>query len=166
MGALHLQRMWHTGASSGHAWSMPMWCGIPILQEIVPCLMQSNIVLQDGLWEPLGSETLKWTKSSNDWVSDLNWPSLSTKRIFLTCLFLFNVMYEQVISKLKDHLLPQSDITISHKLSFQTISSTINSYRYSLLVNVTFLWNNIPSHVLEAGNTISKFKQVLHRWLL
>ena len=74
-------------------------------------------------------------------------------------------MHEQVISKLKDHLLLQSDITRSHKLSFQTVSSTINSYRYSLLVNGIFLWNKIPLHVLEAGNSISKFKQVLHRWL-
>ena len=110
------------------------------------------------------SETLKWTKSSKDCVSDLNWPSLSTRRIFLTSLFLFNVIHGQVISKLKDHLLPQSDITRSHKLSFRTISSTINSYRYSLLVNGIFLWNKIPSHVVEAGNFISKFKQaLLHR---
>ena len=36
-------------------------------------------------------------------------------------------------------------------------------YCYSLLVNEMFLWNKIPSHVLEAGNSISKFKQALHR---
>ena len=96
------------------------------------------------------SETLKWTKSSRDCVLDLKWPTLSTRRIFLTCLFLFNVIHEGVISKLKDHLLPQSNITRNHKLSFHTISSTINSYRYSLLVNGMFLWNKIPSDVLEA----------------
>ena len=113
------------------------------------------------------SETLKWTKSSRDCVLDLKWPSLSTKRIFLRCLFLFNVIHEGVISKLKDHLLPQSSITRSHKLSFRTISSTTNSYRYSLLVNGIFLWNKILSHVLEAGlgNSISMFKWALHRWL-
>ena len=33
------------------------------------------------------------------------------------------------------------------------------------LVNGVLLWNKIPSHVLEAGNSISKFKQALHKWL-
>ena len=108
------------------------------------------------------SETLKWIKSSKDCVSELNWPSLSTRRIFLICLFLFNVIHGQAISKLKDHLFPQSDITRSHKLSFQTISSTINLYRYSLLVNGIFLWNKIPSHVLEAGNSISNYTRHTH----
>ena len=60
---------------------------------------------------------------------------------------MFNVIHEGVISKLKDHLLPQSDITRSYKLTFQTISSTLNSYQYLLLVNGIFLWNKIPSHV-------------------
>ena len=109
------------------------------------------------------SVTLQWTKSSRDCVSDLNWPSITTRRIFLTCLFLFNIIHGQAISKLKDHLLPQSDITRSHHLTFQTISSTINSYRYSLLVNGIFLWNKISSHVLEAANSFSEFRRALHR---
>ena len=101
-------------------------------------------------------------------MSDLKWPSLSARRIFLTCLFFFSVLNGQVKSKLKAHLLPQFHTTRSHKLTFQTISSTINSYRYSLLVNGIFLWNKLPSHVLEAarvGNSISKFKQALRGWL-
>ena len=118
--------------------------------------------VKKSLWD---SATLKWTKSSRDCVSDINWASHSTRRTFLTC-FLFNVIHEGVISKLKDHLLPLSDITRSHKLTFQAISSTLNSYRYSLLVNGIFLWNMIPSHVLGVGNSIFKFKQALHRWLI
>ena len=100
-----------------------------------------------GYEKSLGPGNFEVNKSSRDCVSDLNWAFLSTRRIFLTCLFLFNVIHGQVIFKLKDYLLPQSDITRSHKLTFQTISSTLNSYRYSLLVNGIFLWNKIPSHV-------------------
>ena len=91
-----------------------------------------------ALLDAVQNHAARWTKSSKDCVSDLNWPSLSTGRIFLTCLLLFNVIHGQVISKLKDHLLPQSDISRSHKLSFRTISSTINSYHHSLLVNGIF----------------------------
>ena len=50
----------------------------------------------------------------------------STRRMLLTCLFLFNFIHGQVISKVKDHLLLQSDILKSHKWNFQTTSSTIN----------------------------------------
>ena len=76
----------------------------------------------------------------------------------------FNAMHGQVISKLRDHLLLQPG---SHKFFLQTIriSSTINSYCYSLFSKWNILWNKIPSHVPEAGNSISKFKQALHRWL-
>ena len=39
-------------------------------------------------WDPMA---LGWTKSSSNCVSDLRWPSLATKRVFLSCLFPFHV---------------------------------------------------------------------------
>ena len=44
-------------------------------------------------WDPVA---LKWTKSSSNCVSDLSWPSLATRRVFLTCLFLFHVFHGQL----------------------------------------------------------------------
>ena len=35
-------------------------------------------------WDP---ESLRWTKSSSDCVSTLNWPSLSTRRIYFIIMF-------------------------------------------------------------------------------
>ena len=132
-------------------------CGIQeycqAMHGVCLCNVESHTARDCALLDVVQNHAARWTKSSKDCVSDLNWPSLSTGKIFLTCLFLSNVIHGQVISKLKDHLLPQSDISRSHKLSFRTISSTINSYHHSLL-------NKIPSHL---GNYISKFKQALHR---
>ena len=42
--------------------------------------------------------------------------------------------------------------TRSHRLSIVPLQSTINSWRYSFFVNMTFLWNNIPIHILENSN--------------
>ena len=50
-------------------------------------------------------------------------------------------------------------------MTFQTVSLTINSYCYSLLVNGIFLWKKLPFQVLDeslAGNSFSQFKQALY----
>ena len=86
-------------------------------------------------WDPA---ILKWTKSSNNCVLELHWPSLSSRRVFLTCLFVFQIFHEQVISGLKMFFVLSSSNTRSHKMSFQTISSTIDFYRHSFVVNSIF----------------------------
>ena len=42
-------------------------------------------------WDPA---ILKWTKSSNDCVLELHWPSLASRQVFLTCLFVFKILHE------------------------------------------------------------------------
>ena len=129
-------------------------CGVEPPHTAKDCALLDMVQNRAARWimkSHWDSVNLKWTKSSRDCVSALNWPSLNTRRIFLTCLFFFNIIHEHIVSNLKDHLLPQSDITRSHQLTFQTISSTINAYRYSLLVNGIFLWNKIPSYVLGSS---------------
>ena len=49
--------------------------------------------------------------------------------------------------------------------SLQTISSTINSYRFLLVVNGIFLWNKLPHSILDLGHSASAFKLALRRWL-
>ena len=106
-------------------------------------------------WDPA---ILKWTKSSNDCVLELHWPPLVSRRVFLTCLFVFQIFHEQLISGLKMCFVLSLSATRSHKLSFQTISSTINSYRYSFVVNSIFLWNKLPLQVVSSGS-FSTFKK-------
>ena len=113
-------------------------------------------------WDP---ESLRWTKSSGDCVLTLNWPSLSTRRMYFVIMFLINVFHGLLISNIKVHLLPQSRDTRSHKLIFQTISSTINYHRFSLVVNGIFLWNKLPCSIFDLGNSIIAFKLALRKWL-
>ena len=92
-------------------------------------------------WVP---ESLRWTKSSRDCVLILNWPFLLTRWLYFIIIFLFNVNYGQLSSTIKSYLLPQSRDTRSHKFTFQTIYSTINSYSYSLVVNGIFRGTSFP----------------------
>ena len=103
-------------------------------------------------WDP---ESLRWTKSSGDCVLTLNWLSLSTRQMYIVIMFLFNVFHGLLISNIKVHLLPQSRDT----------SSTINSYRFSLVVNGIFLWNKLPRSIFDLGNSIIAFKLALCKWL-
>ena len=119
-------KMWRIRALLGLAWSMPVRCGIPTLRKTVLYLQNgaAKWVLKSR-WDP---ESLRWAKSSSDCVSTLNWPSLSTRQIYFIIMFFFNVYYRHLISSIKVYLLPHFRHTRSHKLTFQTISSTINSY--------------------------------------
>ena len=113
-------------------------------------------------WDPV---FLRWTKSSSDCVLTLNWPSLSTRQTYFIIMFLFNVFHGLFTSTIKTHLLPQSRDTRSHKLTFRTISFTINSFCFSLVVNGIFRWNKLPTFILDLGNYISAFKLALRKWL-
>ena len=113
-------------------------------------------------WDP---ESLRWSMSSRDCVSSLNWPSLSTRRMYFIIMFLFNVYSGKLISTIKAHLLPQPRDTRHHQFTFHTISSTINSYRYSLVVNGIFLWNKLPHFILDSGHSLTTFKLALRKWL-
>ena len=110
------------------------------------------------------SAILKWTKSSNDCVFRTALATLASRRVFLTCLFVFQIFHEQVISGLKMCFVLSLSATRSHELSFQTISLTINSYRYSFVVNSIFLWNKLPLQVVSSGS-FSTFKKALYKWL-
>ena len=112
-------------------------------------------------WDPAA---FKWTKSSNSCVLKLRWPSLASRRVFLSCLFVFQIFRKQVISGLRKYFVFTSGNTRSHKMSFRTVSSTINSYRYSFVVNSIFLWNNLPLQVISS-DSFSTFKKALHKWL-
>ena len=113
-----------------------------------PCLEYACVVWSpknSALLEAVQNRAARWIvkshwdpailKSSNDCVLELHWPSLASRRVFLTCLFVFQIFHEQVISGLKMCFVLSSSNTRSHKMSFQTISSTINSYRHSFVVN-------------------------------
>ena len=110
-------------------------------------------------------ESLRWTKSSRDCVLTLNWPSLSTRRMYFIIMFLFNIYHGQLLSTIKSYLLPQSRVTKSHKFTFPMNFSTINSYCYSLVVNGIFLWNKHPHSILDMGHSTSAFKLALYKWL-
>ena len=70
-----------------------MQCGVPTLRKtsLLDAIQNraARWVLKSR-WDPV---SLKWTRSSVDCISALNWPSLSTRRTYFVIMFLYSVLY-------------------------------------------------------------------------
>ena len=79
--------------------------------------------------------TVKWSKSSSQCRSELNWPELSTRRKYLSLLTVHDILHKRIALRFSDYFTFSSLCTQSHSLSLYCRSSTINSFRYSFFIN-------------------------------
>ena len=78
-------------------------------------------------------------------LTKLGWPSMNIHLIMLSLLFLNDIIIKNHSSiLLHDYFQFNSSRTRSHSLTLLTKSSVLNPYRFSLFVNIVFLWNNLP----------------------
>ena len=105
-----------------------------------------------------------WSKSSSDCCSELHWPSLSTRRKYLTIVTIYDMLHCHISLSFSNYFTFSNSHTRSHSLSLLCKQSTINSYRYSFFVNSIFFWNSVPHEILTVSNR-SPFKHVLYNFL-
>ena len=105
--------------------------------------------------------TLKWSKSSLECRSHLNWPELSIRRQYLSMLTVYDILHQRIALKFSDYFSFTSSCTRSHSLSIHCKSSSVNSYRYSFFVNSIFLWNRIQESILHSPKR-NQFKHRLY----
>ena len=108
--------------------------------------------------------TLKWSKSSLECRSHLNWPELSIRRQYLSMLTVYDILHQRIALKFSDYFSFTSSCTRSHSLSIHCKSSSVNSYRYSFFVNSIFLWNQIQESILHSPKR-NQFKHRLYLFL-
>ena len=113
-------------------------------------------------WSP---RTNSWTVSSSDCCSQLNLPTLESRRQYLSISFLHNIYHQRTSIKFNCHCKFNSiSSTRSHHLSINPPQSTINSRRYSFFVNTVFLWNSVPLTILNDPNPKS-FQHSLYHYV-
>ena len=108
--------------------------------------------------------TFKWSKSSEECCEELHWPSLSTRRKYLTLTTIYDMLHHHISLPFSDYFTFSTAPTRSHSLSLLCKQSSINSYRYSFFVNSIFLWNSIPFSILSISHHAS-FKRLLYSFL-
>ena len=122
-----------------------------------------RVQLRAARWAP-GSRwspsTYCWSKSSDDCVKELKWPSIHQHHTYFSICQVHDIFYNRHSISFSDHF----HLSNVHPLHIRPASSTINSYRYSFFINSPFLWNTIPYNILKITQT-NLFRSALCRFL-
>ena len=110
-------------------------------------------------WDP---SVFSWTKSSDQCLEQLRWPSLKSRRDYLSVNLLYDIINNKIAVKFSDFCSFVSSCMKRHSLSILPLQSTINALRYSFLGNTPFIWNNIPFDILSSSNRTAFRHAVKH----
>jgi len=102
--------------------------------------------------------TLQWTKSSNECIRELGWPSLELRRHYACIVMIYAILNNFTPINFYEYYRLNKLSTRSHSLTIYPIPSSINAYRYSFFVNSIFFWNSISFDILSAPRTLFKYK--------
>ena len=81
-------------------------------------------------WDP---SVFSWTKSSDQCLEQLRWPSLKSRRGYLSVNLLYDIINNKIAVKFSDFCSFMSSSMRRHSLSILPLQSTINALRYSFL---------------------------------
>ena len=90
------------------------------------------------------SDTYSWDPPSGNCLAQLKGPSISTRFVILSLMFLHDLLYQKLSINFSDYFQFRNSSTRSHRLSLMCKHSRINVYRYSFFVNIIYLWNKLP----------------------
>ena len=93
-------------------------------------------------WDPISR---KWSKSSDDCLNSLRWPSLTDRRSYLSVSTLYDILNNRTSLNFHDYYRCNTSCTRAHELSIVPLLSSINSHRYSFFVNTVTLYHLIHS---------------------
>ena len=111
------------------------------------------------------SSLYRWTKSTDDCLEELKWPTLELRRQYQTIVMVYSILHKQTPIIFSHHFGFNTNSTRSHPLALKIRSSSINAFRYSFYVNAPFVWNSIPYEILSLSSN-SLFRSRLRCHLL
>ena len=109
-------------------------------------------------WSPVQRQ---WSKSSDVCLQELHWPTLSSRRNYLSVSMMYDILNGRYDSlKFSDYCNFNTSCTRAHSMTLVPPQPTINSYRFSFFVSTVFLWNTVPYAILSLG--APKFRRALY----
>ena len=112
-------------------------------------------------WNPLSRG---WNKSSDDCLDVLCWPTLGSRRDYLSLSMLYDILNKRSSLVYYNYFHKNTNFTRAHELSIVPLQSSINCYRYSFFVNTAFLWNKVPFDILSIKSVVP-FCRALYRFI-
>ena len=106
-----------------------------------------------------------WSSSYSDSCHDLQWLTLHQRRLLLCQCQTFKITRDMDCIKFTDYFAFKSRTLRSHPYSLAIPQSRINAFRFSYFVNAPFIWNQLPSSILQSSS-LCTFKFCLSKMLL
>ena len=101
-----------------------------------------------------------------DRLRKLKWPTLETRRLFLSLVVCYKIVFG--MNKLNfDDLLEFTKCNATcanHPYKLYVKPAKRNPYKYSFPIRIVRDWNSLPGSIVEAGS-LSRFKSALKRFL-
>ena len=91
----------------------------------------------ESRWDP---SNRRWTKSSDDCLNALQWPTLTQRRNYLSVSMLNDIFHERT------SLTFFQTITVKILAVPEHMNSLLCHCNLPFFVNVAFLWNSVPAH--------------------
>ena len=100
------------------------------------------------------------TASVTQMLQRLEWDSLATRRLLNQCTMFFKIHHGLVNIPFPETVIPAiRQGRCTNSMSYQTIQSRVNSYKYSFFVRIIPVWNRLPNSVIHA-TTASQFQSL------
>ncbi len=114
----------------------------------------------------------RWNRQLNCWSSpyseschDLQWLTLQQRHLLLCQCQTFKIVHGIDCINFSDSFAFKRRSLRSHSYSLSIPKSRINAFRFSYFVNAPFVWNQLPSPILESSSLFT-FKFSLSEMLL
>ena len=90
------------------------------------CSTTCSVLACGSRWSPMQN---RWSKSSDDCLHELCWPTLSSRRNYLSVSMIYDILHGRYNSlNFSDYCSFNSSSTRAHTLSLIPLQSTIDSY--------------------------------------
>ena len=144
--------------------AVPVWS--PHLKKDITALEKVQKRAARWICAKWDRATFKWNKSYEDCCNELNWVTLERRRDILTCCQVYKIVNNLDCIRFQCYFSFSNTITRSHSLSLVCNHSRINSFRYSFFIRSAFLWNSLPSDLVQSISYNSFKLKLKHYYLL
>ena len=100
-----------------------------------------------------------------DRLRKLKWPTLETRRLFLSLVECYNTVFGMNRLNFDDlfELTKCNPTRANHPYKLYAKSAKFKPYKYSFPIRIVRDWNSLPGSIVEAGS-LSRFKSALKRF--
>ena len=128
--------------------SVPVWS--PHLKKDISALEKVQKRAARWMCAHWNNQNFSWSKSYEECLNELHWTTLSQRRDILTCCQVYKIVNHLDCIPFQHYFSFSLCKSRSHNLKLSCNHSRINSFRHSFSIHSPFLWNPLPSDIVNS----------------